>query len=45
MAAQEWRFCPCFPLLRTEAHARIFDLVHTRLANRLAHKRAMERAA
>jgi hypothetical protein len=45
MAAEEWRFCPCFPLLRTEAHARIFDLVHTKLANRLAHKAAMERAA
>jgi hypothetical protein len=45
MAAEDWRFCPCFPLLRTEEHARIFDLVHTKLANRLAHKAALERAA
>jgi hypothetical protein len=45
MAAEEWRFCPCFHLLRTEEHAWIFDLVHVKLANRLAHRAAMERAA
>jgi hypothetical protein len=45
MAAEGWRFCQCFPLLCTEQHARIFDLVHTKLANRLAHKAALERAA
>ncbi|HEX9199718.1 MAG TPA: hypothetical protein VF865_09175 [Acidobacteriaceae bacterium] len=45
MAKEGWRFCPCFPAQRTEQHARTFDLVHTRLANRLADKAAMERAA
>jgi hypothetical protein len=38
MAAEGWRFCPCYPLLRTEEHERIFDLVHTNLANRLANR-------
>jgi hypothetical protein len=41
MAAEGWRFCPCFPRLRTQEHERIFDLVHTNLANRLAHKEAL----
>jgi hypothetical protein len=41
MAAEGWRFCPCFPMLRTQEHERIFDLVHTNLANRLAHKEAL----
>jgi len=38
MAAEGWRFCPCFPLKRTREHERVFQLVHTNLANRLAHK-------
>jgi hypothetical protein len=45
MAEEGWRFCPCFPLLRTEGHARIYDLVHTNRANHLAHKVARESAA
>jgi hypothetical protein len=45
MAEEGWRFCPCFVLLRTEAHARIQDLVHTNLANHLAYKAARESAA
>jgi hypothetical protein len=45
MADEEWRFCPCFPLLRTEGHARIHDLVHTSRANHLAHKTARANAA
>jgi hypothetical protein len=45
MADQGWRFCPCFPMLRSEAHARVFDLVHTDLANRLAQRTALERVA
>ncbi len=40
MARDGWRFCPCFPLGRTQQHQQIFDLVHTRLANKLAHKEA-----
>jgi len=36
MAKEGWRFCPCFPAKRTLEHARIFDLVHTNMANRLA---------
>ena len=45
MAQQGWRFCPCFPMLRTKDHARIFELVHTNLANRLANKAELERVA
>jgi len=45
MVAENWRFCPCFPNLRSGQHARIFDLVHTNLANRVAEKLALERAA
>jgi hypothetical protein len=45
MAAEGWRFCACYPRLRSGPHARIFDLVHTNLANRLARKAALERAA
>jgi hypothetical protein len=45
MAEQAWRFCPCFPMRRSEEHSRIFDLVHTKLANRLADKAALERVA
>jgi hypothetical protein len=45
MAEQGWRLSPCFSKLRTKDHARIFDLVHTNLANRLANKAALERAA
>ena len=41
MAAEGWRFCPCFPLRRTQEHERIFQLVHTNLANRLANKEAL----
>jgi hypothetical protein len=42
MAKEGWRFCPCFPTKRTEEHARIFDLVNTNMANRLAHRAALE---
>jgi len=45
MVEENWRFCPCYPMLRSGQHARIFDLVHTNLANRLAQKVALERAA
>jgi hypothetical protein len=38
MAKQGWRFCACFPAKRTLQHRRIFDLVHTNMANRLAHR-------
>jgi hypothetical protein len=38
MAAEGWRFCPCFPMRRTPLHERIFNLVHTNMANRLAHR-------
>jgi hypothetical protein len=38
MARDGWRFCPCFPARRTLEHYRIFDLVHTNMANRLAHR-------
>ena len=43
MAKEGWRFCPCFPTKRTPQHARIFDLVHTNMANRLAHRAVLER--
>jgi hypothetical protein len=42
MAQEGWRFCSCFPTRRTTQHARIFDLVHTNMANRLAHRHALE---
>jgi hypothetical protein len=42
MAREGWRFCSCFPARRTSEHARIFDLVHTNMANRLAHRTALE---
>jgi hypothetical protein len=42
MAREGWRFCPCFPTKRTTEHARIFDLVHTNMANRLAHRAVLE---
>jgi hypothetical protein len=42
MAKEGWRFCLCFPTKRTEEHARIFDLVHTNMANRLAHRHLLE---
>jgi hypothetical protein len=45
MAKEGWRFCPCYPALRSKDHARIFDLVHTNLANRLALKATLENAA
>jgi hypothetical protein len=38
MAREGWRFCLCFPMKRTQLHQRIFDLVHTNMANRLAHR-------
>jgi len=38
MARDGWRFCPCYPTSRTLQHHRIFDLVHTNMANRLAHR-------
>ena len=37
MAAEGWRFCRCFPMLTTKQHEMIHSLVHTDLANRLAH--------
>jgi len=45
MAVEGWRFCPCFPMVRTQQHELIFGLVHTNLANRLAQKAARESAA
>jgi hypothetical protein len=42
MAQEGWRFCSCFPTKRTTQHARIFDLVHTNMANRLAHRHLLE---
>jgi hypothetical protein len=42
MATEGWRFCPCFPTRRTQQHERIFSLVHTNLANRLAHNAVRE---
>jgi hypothetical protein len=44
MAAEGWRFCPCFPRQRTQQHARIYGLVHTNLTNRLAHRTVLEAA-
>ena len=44
MESEGWRFCPCFPQRTTQQHAQIFGLVHTNLANRLAHKAAQESA-
>jgi hypothetical protein len=44
MAAEGWRFCPCFSEGNTPQHARIFALVHTNLANRLAQKALQEAA-
>jgi hypothetical protein len=38
MAKEGWRFCPCFATRKTLSHQRIFDLVHTNMANRLAHR-------
>jgi hypothetical protein len=38
MAKEGWHFCLCFPTRRTAQHGRIFDLVHTNMANRLAHR-------
>jgi hypothetical protein len=42
MAKEGWRFCPCFPTKRTLQHARIFDLVQTNTADRLAHRHVLE---
>ena len=42
MAKEGWRFCPCFPTKRTTQHALIFDMVHTNMANRLAHRYVLE---
>jgi hypothetical protein len=42
MAKEGWRFCPCFPTKRTTQHAQIFELVHTNMANRLAHRAVLE---
>jgi hypothetical protein len=38
MAKEGWRFCPCFATRRTALHQRVFNLVHTNMANRLAHR-------
>jgi hypothetical protein len=45
MAVEGWRFCRCFPMLRTTRHEMIDSLVHTALANRLAHWIALPTAA
>ena len=42
MAAEGWRFCPCYSEGSTHQHARIFGLVHTDLANNLAEKADQE---
>jgi hypothetical protein len=42
MAKEGWRFCLCFPTKRTPQHARIFDLVHTNMANRIAYRAVLE---
>jgi|HubBroStandDraft_6_1064221.scaffolds.fasta_scaffold1965991_1 hypothetical protein len=42
MAKEGWRFCPCFPTKRTTQHAQIFELVHTNMANRFAHRAVLE---
>lgn len=44
MAVEDWRFCSCFCRQKTQQHARIFGLVHTNLANRLAHRALLEAA-
>jgi hypothetical protein len=45
MAMEGWRFCTCFPMVRTQQHELIFNLVHTTVANRLADEAARARAA
>jgi hypothetical protein len=45
MAVEGWRFCACFPKLRTPRHEMIFSLVQTNLANWLAHEAALSTAA
>lgn len=45
MAKEGWGFCPCFPAKRTFEHARIFDFVHTNMANRLAKRAFLEQQA
>jgi hypothetical protein len=45
MAVEGWRFCRCFPMLTTTRHEMIHSLVHTDLANRLAHWIAFPTAA
>jgi hypothetical protein len=45
MALEGWRFCRCFPMLTTAQHEMIDSLVHTALANRLAHWMALPAAA
>ena len=42
MAKEGWRLCPCFQSNHTVQHARIFDLVHTNMANRLAQRAVLE---
>ena len=42
MAVEGWRFCPCFPMKRTQQHELIFSLVNTHLANQLAYRDAAE---
>lgn len=45
MATEGWRFCPCFPMERTQQHELIFGLVNTHLANQLAYRAAEVKAA
>ena len=44
MALEGWRFCPCFALTKTPGHQEIFNMVHTNLANKLAHTEARAKA-
>jgi len=43
MAAEGWRFCPCYPMVRTQYHELIFGLVNTHLANQLAYRAAQSK--
>jgi hypothetical protein len=45
MAVEGWRFCPCFPMARSQQHELIFSLVDTYLANQLAYRVAHARVA
>ena len=42
MATEGWRFCPCFAEGATPQHARVFGLVQTDFANRLAQNALLQ---